>query len=85
MTDSSLNMDYMAIRKEYGKKLALIGGIDCGVLTRDEETIKEEIYSKAPPLLETGGYIPTIDNRARTHIPFKNFVYYRKTLEEVSA
>jgi len=77
------NMDYMAIRKKYGRKLVLIGGIDSSVLIKDEEAIEREIHSKAPPLLESGGYIPTIDNRARSHIPFKNFAYYRKLLEEV--
>ncbi len=84
MTDTiPSNMNYMALRQQYGKKLALIGGIDSNVLTRDEETIKKEIYEKVPPLLESGGYIPTIDNRARSHIPFKNFAYYRSLLEEV--
>jgi len=78
-------MDYRAIRKKYGKKLALIGGIDSNVLTRDKQTIRDEIYEKAPPLLKSGGYIPTIDNRARAHIPFENFVYYRTLIEEVSA
>ncbi len=79
------NMDYMDIRRKYGNKLALIGGIDSRVLTKDEEAIEEEIRSKVPSLLESGGYIPTIDNRARTHIPFENFVHYRKTLEAVCA
>ncbi|MBI4830258.1 MAG: hypothetical protein HY801_01610 [Candidatus Lindowbacteria bacterium] len=84
MTDTiPSNMDYRSIRKEYGRKLALVGGIDSNVLVRDKEAIKKEIYEKAPPLLETGGYIPTIDNRARAHIPFKNFVYYRELLEEI--
>jgi uroporphyrinogen decarboxylase len=77
-------MDYRAIRKKYGRELALIGGIDSNVLTRDKEAIKKEIYEKAPPLLKSGGYIPTIDNRARAHIPFDNFVYYRKLIEEIS-
>lgn len=84
MTDTiPSSMDYMAIRKEYGPKLALIGGIDATVLIKDEEAIEKEIYEKVPPLLESGGYIPTIDNRPRSHIPFKNFVYYRKLLEKV--
>ncbi|UCD56103.1 MAG: hypothetical protein JSV16_09660, partial [Candidatus Hydrogenedentota bacterium] len=84
MTDTiPSNMDYMALRKQYGRKLALIGGIDSNVLTKDEEAIRKEIYEKVPPLLKSGGYIPTIDNRARVHIPFKNFAYYRKLLEEV--
>jgi uroporphyrinogen decarboxylase len=84
MTDTiPSNMDYMAIRREYGRKLGLIGGIDARVLIRDDEAIRKEIYEKVPPLLESGGYIPTIDNRARSHISFKKFAYYRKLLEEV--
>ncbi|RJP19756.1 MAG: hypothetical protein C4520_12400 [Candidatus Abyssobacteria bacterium SURF_5] len=79
------NMDYRKIRKRYGRKLALIGGIDSNVLTRDKETIRQEIFEKAPPLMKGGGYIPTIDNRARAHIPFENFVYYRTLIEEISA
>jgi len=77
------NMDYASIRETYGRKLALIGGIDSRVLAEDEEAIEKEIYSKVPPLLASGGYIPTIDNRARSHIPFKNFVYYRMLLEKI--
>lgn len=77
------HMSYHSIRERYGRELALIGGIDSNVLTRDKETIRKEIYEKVPPLLESGGYIPTIDNRARAHIPFENFAYYRKLLEEV--
>lgn len=77
------NMDYASIREKYGQKLALIGGIDSRVLAKDEEAIEKEIYSKVPPLLASGGYIPTIDNRARSHIPFKNFAFYRKLLEKV--
>lgn len=84
MTDTiPSNMDYAKIRKQYGTKLALIGGVDATVLIKDEEAIEKEIYTKVPPLLKSGGYIPTIDNRPRSHIPFKNFVYYRKLLEKV--
>lgn len=84
MTDNiPSNVDYMALRKKYGRKLALIGGIDSSVLIKDEAAIEKEIYEKVPTLLESGGYIPTIDNRARSHIPFKNFAYYRKLLEKV--
>ena len=84
MTDTiPSDMDYLAIRKKYGEKLALIGGIDSNVLIRDNEAIEKEIYEKVPPLLKSGGYIPTIDNRARAHIPFKSFAYYRKLLEKV--
>jgi hypothetical protein len=84
MTDTiPSKMDYRAIRKEYGRKLALIGGIDSNVLIRGKEAIEQEIRSKVPSLLESGGYIPTIDNRARAHIPFESFAYYRALLEEV--
>jgi uroporphyrinogen decarboxylase len=77
-------VDYVALRKKYGQKLALIGGIDIECLTEDKEAIKAEIYSKVPPLLSSGGYIPMLDGRVRENIPFKNYAYYRRLIEEIA-
>ena len=78
-------VDYVALRKKYGQKLALIGGIDIGCLTEDKEAIKAEILSKVPYLLSSGGYIPMLDGRVRENIPFENYAYYRKLIEELAA
>ena len=76
-------MDYRSIRKEFGKDLRLIGGIDLDVLRQDKEAIRREIEEKVPPLIADGGYVPLADGRVRKDIPFENYLYYRRLLEEV--
>jgi len=77
-------MDYRELRREFGRDLRLIGGIDLNALRRGKEAIKREILEKAPALLEQGGYIPMADGRIREDIPYENYVYYRRLLEEVT-
>jgi hypothetical protein len=76
-------MDYRDLRKEFGKDLRLIGGIDTDTLMLGQDAIREEIEGKLPPLLDQGGYIPLADGRVRENIPFENYVYYRQLLERV--
>ena len=39
--------------------------------------------SVLPPLLASGGFIPLADGRVREDVPFDNYVYYRRLLEEI--
>ena len=77
-------MDYRDLRREFGRQLRLIGGIDLDVLLLDRTAIRTEIMSKVPPLLAEGGYIPLADGRVRANVPLENYVYYRRLLEEVT-
>ncbi len=77
-------MDYRSLRKEFGRDLRLIGGIDLDALRKDKAAIRQEIEEKVPPLIEDGGYIPLADGRVRADVPFENYVYYRRLLEEVT-
>ena len=77
-------MDYRSIRKEFGRDLRLIGGIDLDVLREGKEAIRREVEEKVPALLEQGGYVPLADGRVRADIPFENYIYYRKLLEKVT-
>jgi uroporphyrinogen decarboxylase len=79
------DMDYRDLRREYGRGLRLIGGIDLDVVHRDKDSIRREIEEKVPPLLADGGYIPLADGRVREDVPFENYVYYRRLLEKVTA
>jgi len=76
-------MDYRGLRREFGRDLRLIGGIDLDVLRGDKESIRREIEEKVPPLLEDGGYIPLADGRVREDVPFENYVCYRQLLERL--
>ena len=76
-------MDYLSLRAEFGRSLRLIGGIDLDALLLDKDAIRREIETKVPPLLAQGGYIPLADGRIRANVPFENYVYYRRILEDV--
>ncbi len=77
-------MDYLDIRREFGRDLRLIGGIDLDVLRSGKEAIRKEVMDKVPPLISEGGYVPMADGRVRKNISYTNYRYYRKLLEEVT-
>lgn len=77
-------MDYRELRREFGRELRLIGGIDLDTLLLDQAAIRAEMTSKLPPLLAEGGYIPLADGRVRENVPFENYRFYRRLLEELT-
>ncbi len=76
-------MDILALRKKYGRDLVLWGGIDKRKLALDKKDIEAEVYAKVPPMLELGGYIPTLDHEAPPDIPFDHFCYYRRLVRKI--
>jgi uroporphyrinogen decarboxylase len=76
-------MDYRSLRKEFGRDLRLIGGIDLDALRSSKADIKKEIRTKVPPLMDQGGYIPLADGRVREDVPFENYCYYRELLRSI--
>jgi len=76
-------MDYLELRKEFGRGLRLIGGIDSDALRIGKEAIRKEL-AKVPELLSQGGYIPLLDGRVRADVPYENYVDYRRLLEEIT-
>ena len=75
-------MDYRDLRREFGRDLRLIGGIDLDALRRGKDAIRREIEEKVPPLLADGGYVPLADGRVREDVPFSVYAYYRNLLQE---
>ena len=76
-------MDYRSLRREFGRDLRLIGGIDLDALLKGKRAIRGEIESKVRPLLAQGGYVPLADGRIRANIRFENYVHYRRVLQDV--
>lgn len=74
--EQAAGMDPIKIRKEYGKSFAMLGGIDKRELSKGKREIENEMRRKLPYLLETGGYIPTIDHSVPPDISYENFIYY---------
>jgi len=62
--------------KAYGSSLALIGNIGIQSLIKGKESIDNEIETKVLPLLDRGGYIPTVDDMTPPEVPFDHYAYY---------
>ena len=67
--------DPMALRKEFGKDLRIMGGIDKFVLERGRKAIDDEI-ERRKPLMAEGGYIPSPDHLITPGTPLDNFRYF---------
>jgi hypothetical protein len=77
-------MNYSSIRTEFGKELRLVGGIDLDALRFGRDSIRREVLEHVPAMLDEGGFIPLADGRVRQDVPFADYVYYRRLLEEVT-
>ena len=77
-------MDYRDIRREFGRDLRLIGGIDLDALSEGREAIRKEMLPKITPLLADGGYIPLADDRVRASVPFENYACCRRLMEKLT-
>ena len=76
-------MNYPALRREFGRDLKLIGGIDLDALWDRKDAI-HRVMDEIAPLVTEGGYIPLADGRVRADIPYGNYVYYRERLREIT-
>ena len=67
--------DPIKLREEYGKNVLLFGGVDKIQLARGRDAIDREL-ERLHPLVEKGGYIPTVDHRVPPDVSFENYLYY---------
>jgi len=54
----------------------MIGGIDKRELTKDKKAIETEVVNIVLPLIEDGGFIPTVDHSVPPDVSLDNFKYY---------
>ena len=62
-------------RKEYGRKVRGVGGVDKRVFARDYAAIDAEI-ERLKPLVDLGGYVPCPDHRIAPDAKWENVQYY---------
>jgi uroporphyrinogen decarboxylase len=77
-------MDSIALRKKYGKDIILGGNIDKRVFLKGKDAIKQEVMSKVPYLVQTGGYFPCLDHVVPPDVPLEGFRYYINLLREIA-
>jgi uroporphyrinogen decarboxylase len=81
--ECAAGMDPLAIRREFGRDVRMIGGIDKIELAKGKPAILQEMRRKIPPLLKEGGYVPMIDHSVGSDISLENYSYYMETLKEM--
>jgi len=69
--ERAAGMDPVKLRATYGRDLALIGGIDKRELTKGRREIEAEL-ARLAPLVEQGGYIPTVDHAVPPDVSYEN-------------
>jgi uroporphyrinogen decarboxylase len=74
---ASDSTDPMFLRQKYGKSLRLWGAVDKRELAKDKAAIDAHLRTFIP-LIEEGGFIPTVDHLVSPDVPYENFLYYMK-------
>lgn len=73
--DVAPGSDPVAIRKKYGHRVVMLGGVNKHALIAGKEAIIKELKRIKPYVLE-GGWIPHVDHRCPPDVTFENYVYY---------
>jgi uroporphyrinogen-III decarboxylase len=74
--EPAAGMDVVELRKKYGKRLAMLGGIDKHVLRRSKDDIRRELEYKLQPLMQQGGMVFALDHRIPNGTPLEHYRYY---------
>ncbi len=81
--EPAAGMDMVAVRKQYGNRLAILGGIDKHVLRRSKAEIDRELEYKMQPLMRAGGTVFGLDHRIPNGTPLENYRYYVERGREI--
>ncbi|HBE76695.1 MAG TPA: hypothetical protein DDW65_02775 [Firmicutes bacterium] len=73
--ERAAGMDPVKIRRKFGKELRLWGGVDKMELAKGKEAIDTHLASLVP-LIEEGGFIPTVDHLVPPDVSLADFQYY---------
>lgn len=77
-------MDPLKLRRKFGRGLRLWGGVDKRVLAEGPEAIDRHLRELAP-LVEEGGFIPTVDHLVPPDVSLENFRHYMRRKGELLA
>ena len=74
--EPAAGMDVVALRERYGRRLAMLGGIDKFVLRGSKADIRRELEYKMQPAMQQGGMVFGLDHRIVNGTPLENYRYY---------
>lgn len=73
--ERAADMDPIRIKKQYGKQLRIWGGVDKREIAKGPKYI-DAVMQELAPLIEEGGFIPTLDHTFPPDISWQDFCYY---------
>ncbi len=82
MERAAEDQDPMELRKKFGKDLRLWGGVDKRELAKGIKDIENHLASLVP-IVEDGGFIPTVDHLVPPDVSLENFKYYMKRKQDL--
>jgi uroporphyrinogen-III decarboxylase len=74
--EPAAGMDIVALRRAWGGRLAMLGGIDKHVLRQDRAAIRQELEYKLQPAMQRRGMVFGLDHRIPNGTPLDNYRYY---------
>lgn len=75
--ERAAGMDPVKIRKKFGRELRLWGAVDKMKIAKGKDAIEKHL-AELYPMIEEGGFIPTVDHLVSPDISLENFKYYMK-------
>ena len=81
--EPAAGMDIVAVREKFGRRLAMLGGIDKHVLRGTKEDIRRELEYKMQPSMRNGGIAFSLDHRIPNGTPLENYRYYVRLGREI--
>ncbi len=81
--EPAAGMDIVDVRKTFGTRLAMLGGIDKHVLRSDKAAIRRELEYKMQPLMRAGGCAFGLDHQIPNGTSIENYRYYVDTGREI--
>ncbi|MBM3214684.1 hypothetical protein FJZ36_07195 [Candidatus Poribacteria bacterium] len=72
----------MRLRKQFGKDLRLWGAVDKREIAKGPAAI-DAVMRELAPMIEDGGFIPTLDHTFPPDISWDNFAYYMEQKERL--
>jgi hypothetical protein len=75
--------DIVEFRRQFGKKMAYIGGVDKRKIAAGGDLIKEEI-KRLEPVIQGGGFIPSCDHGIPADVSWPNYVDYTRILAKAT-
>ncbi len=70
-------MDLIRLKKNFGERIAFIGGMDVRVLeTNDCKAVEAELRKKLPQALSASGYVLQVDHSVTSNVEYETYKFF---------